>query len=476
MPSTESNSVDVIVIGAGPVGENVADRAVRGGLSAAIVEAELVGGECSYWACIPSKALLRPGAALAAARAVDGASQAVTGSIDATAVLKRRDQFVEDWSDVGQVEWLDSAGITLVRGRGRLDGPRTVVVKDEQGADSRWTANHAVVIATGSTPEAPPIEGLSDVKYWTTREATAAQSVPQRLAVIGGGVSGVELAQAFARLGSEVTILARHKVLGMFPDAARELVLKGLRADGITIREETSPKRIVMAPDGTKLLTISEDDTVECDEVLVSTGRKPNLANIGFATVDIDAGHLETGDDGLVRGIEGNWLYAVGDAAGKVLLTHQGKYEARATGDAIAARAKGALTGDPVAWSPFAATADHVAVPKVVFTDPELVSVGKTADEARHAGLNVKVVERAIDVSGASLRADGYEGWAQMVVDEDRHVIIGVTFAGPDVSDLLHAATIAIVGEVPLDRLWHAVPAFPTVSEIWLRLLESYGL
>lgn len=467
---------DVIVIGAGAAGENVAERVVKGGLEAIIVESELVGGECSYWACMPSKALLRSTAVVDAARNVDGAKQAVTGEVDVAAVLKRRDSFTSNWDDGSQVEWLDGAGVTLRRGYARLVGERTVEIATKDGGVERWSARQAVVLANGSVPSVPKIEGIEKVRTWGTREATSAKAIPARLAVLGGGVAGIELAQAFARLGSTVTIIARGKLLTSYPERAVALVSKGLEADGITVLLETTTTSLSQNDDGSIGIAVDPAQPVVVDEVLVSTGRHPATADVGLDSIGVTAKKLTVGSDGRVREVPAGWLYAVGDVAGKVLLTHQGKYEARTTGDAIVARAKGNLGDEVEAWSPYASTADEYAVPQVVFTDPEIVMVGRTEAQGKEAGLNIRSVDLEMNVSGTSLHADGYEGWAQIVVDEDRGVIVGVTFAGQEVSEMLHAATIAIVGEVPLARLWHAVPAYPTMNEVWLRLLEAYGL
>ena len=483
MPDAVEREFDVVVIGAGAVGENVADRVVQGGLTAVLVEAELVGGECSYWACMPSKALLRPGTALHGAQTTPGAKEAVTRTLDAAAVLKRRDYMTANWQDDGQVSWVKEAGIELVRGHAWLTAAKTVEVAGLDGTSHLLRARQAVVLATGSMPNTPPIEGLQDLQVWGTREATSAKEVPERLAVLGGGVAGTELAQAFARLGSDVTLVARSGLLRNFPEEAARLVAAGLRADGVELRLNTATERISENDDGTFGLALSDGSTVTANKVLVSTGRHPALEGLGLESLGFEPdkdGHLVLATDasGLVEGTPGDepWLYAVGDAAGKNLYTHQGKYEARATGDAIAARAKGELKGAPADWSRYAQTANRHAVPGVVFTDPELASVGRTVEKAREDGYNASSVELPIQVAGSSLHSENYEGWAQLVVDEDRKVLLGATFAGPDVAELLHAATIAVVGEVPLDRLWHAVPSYPTISEVWLRLLEKYGL
>lgn len=477
---------DVIVIGAGAAGENVADRAVQGGLTTVLVEAELVGGEYSYWACMPSKALIRSGTALHGAQTVPGAEEAVTRTLDAAAVLKRRDHFTANWQDAGQVKWVDDSGIELIRGHGWITGPRTVEVAGLDGVSHLLTAREAVVLATGSSPHTPPLEGLADLDYWTTREATSAQAIPKTLGVLGGGLAGTELAQAFARLGSSVTVVARGTLLGSFPPEAAELAASGLRADGVELRLHTKTVSVTGNDDGSVTLLLDDGATATVEKLLVATGRRPALEGLGLESIGLEPdGHgtlqLSTDASGLVEHPTNNdgygpWLYAVGDAAGAVMFTHQGKYEARATGDAIAARAKGELEGTPAPWSRFAQTANLHAVPNVVFTDPELASVGRSVARAVKDGYRVSSVELPIQVAGSALHSERYEGWAQLVIDEDRQVILGATFAGPDASELLHAATIAIVGEVPLDRLWHAVPAYPTISEVWLRLLEKYGL
>ncbi|MFT2751942.1 dihydrolipoyl dehydrogenase family protein [Clavibacter sp. Sh2088] len=471
-------SYDLIVIGAGPVGENVADRAKQGGLSVLVVESELVGGECSYWACMPSKALLRSGSALRAARAVAGSKEAVTGDLDVAAVLKRRDSFTSSWSDEGQVSWLEGIGIDLARGHGRISGPRRVTVTAPDGSVVEHEATHAVAVSTGTAALLPDIPGLAEAQPWTSREATSAEIVPASLVVIGGGVVAAEMATAYASLGSAVTIVARSGLLGGQEPFAGELVADGLRGMGVDVRLGASPSRVTR--DGDEVtVELSDGSTVTAAEVLVATGRTPRTEDLGLDTVGLEAGaYLDVDDTLLVTGevnAETPWLYAVGDVNHRALLTHQGKYQARAAGEVIAARATGG-TVDESPWGVHVATADHRAVPQVTFTDPEVASVGLTAKAAEDAGIRTRVVDYDLgSVAGSSLHADGYAGQARMVVDEDRGVIVGATFVGPDVAELLHSATIAVVGEVPLTRLWHAVPSYPTISEVWLRLLETYG-
>lgn len=467
----ELSEFDVIVIGGGAVAENVADRAVQGGLTAVIVESELVGGECSYWACMPSKALIRSGSALRAARRLSGAAEAVTGELDVAAVLARRTRIVHDWDDTSQVDWLTGAGIALRRGHGRLVGERRVSVTNADGETAELTARHAVVLSTGSDPLLPDIPGLLEADPWTSRDATSARTAPARLGIIGGGVVAVEMATAYASFGTAVTVFARSGLLSGMEDIARDGVTEGLRDLGVDVRR-ASPTRVERTPSGVNVHT--DDGSVTVDELLVATGRVPRTSDIGLDTVGLTPGDWVTVDDTL-RVPGSDWLYATGDITHRALLTHQGKYQARAAGDVIVARAQ----GEPVAdapWGRHVATADHRSVPQVTFSDPEVASVGLTAQQATDAGLRVRAVDYDLSwLAGATVNADDYRGAARLVVDEDRQVVVGATFVGQDVAELLHAATIAVVAEVPLSRLWHAVPAYPTVSEVWLRFLETYG-
>jgi dihydrolipoamide dehydrogenase len=478
---SETRDYDVIVIGAGAVGENVADRAVQGGMKTVIVEAELVGGECSYWACMPSKTLLRSGALLRAAQRVGGTREAVTGPLDVAAVLKRRDDMTSNWNDEGQVEWLNGAGIDLVRGWGVVTAPREVTVTAEDGTVTVLRAKHAVAVATGSAALLPDIPGLRESEPWSSREATSAQRVPVSLAILGGGVVATEMATAYAGFGTEVHLIARSGLLGGQEPFAGELVAESLKKLGANLHLDVQPERVERTDADGFRIHLDDGSVVETDEFLVATGRLPRTSGLGLDAFGLEDGAWLTVDDSMrVLGadgepVDGGGLYGVGDVNHRALLTHQGKYQARAAGDAIAARAHGRDVS-LAPWGAFVATADHEAVPQVTFTDPEVASVGLTAERAEKAGYRIRVVDYDIgNVSGAHVVADGYKGKARMVVDEDRKVVLGVTFVGQDVGELLHSATVAVVGEVPLDRLWHAVPSYPTVSEVWLRLLEAYG-
>ncbi|MFG3322811.1 dihydrolipoyl dehydrogenase family protein [Streptomyces sp. NPDC048171] len=475
MTQSDSIAYDVVVIGAGPVGENVADRTRAAGLSTAIVESELVGGECSYWACMPSKALLRPVLARADARRLPGLADSVQGPLDTAAVLARRDGFTSHWKDDGQVQWVEGIGADLHRGLGRLAGPRTVEVTAPDGTRRVLTARHAVAVCTGSAAALPDLPGLADVRPWTSREATSAESAPGRLIVVGGGVVAVEMATAWQALGSRVTLLVRGEagLLARMEPFAGELVAEGLTGAGVDVRTGTSV-RSVTREDGTVVAVTDTGDRIEADEILFATGRVPRTTDIGLETVGLEPGSWLSVDDSLR--VDGHdWLYAVGDVNHRALLTHQGKYQARVAGAAIAARASGVPIPESDPWGAHAATADHAAVPQVVFTDPEAASVGLSLAEAEQAGHRVRAVDVDLaTVAGASLYGDHYKGRARMVVDLEDEIIRGVTFVGPGVGEMIHSATVAVVGQVPLSRLWHAVPSYPTVSEVWLRLLEAY--
>ncbi|MFE5581516.1 dihydrolipoyl dehydrogenase family protein [Kitasatospora sp. NPDC056531] len=469
-----TDEFDLVVLGAGPTGENLADRARAGGLSVAIVERELVGGECSYWACMPSKALLRPPAALREAQRLPGARAAVGDGLDADAVLRRRDDFASLWRDDGQVAWLESAGITLVRGHGRLDGERRVVVDVPGGGRRILTARHAVAVCTGTGAALPDLPGIEHTGVWTSREATSAPEAPGRLAVVGGGVVAVEMATAWSALGSRVTLLVREQaLLPRLEPFAGQLVAEALRESGVELRFGASVTGL--ARGGEVVLDLGEHGELRADEVLFATGRRPATGDLGLETVGLEpGGWIEVDDTGLAVGVAGGWLYAAGDVNRRALLTHQGKYQGRVFGAVIADRAAGREL-DLAPWGRSVATADRTAVPQVVFTDPEVASVGLTLADASARGLRARAVDYDIaDVAGASLHADGYRGRARAVIDLDRETVVGATFVGSGVAELLHSATVAVTAEVPLSRLWHAVPAYPTISEVWLRLLEAW--
>jgi dihydrolipoamide dehydrogenase len=401
--------------------------------------------------------------------------------VDAAQVLARRDSFAAHWNDKGQTEWLHNAKIDLVRGHARLNGERKVIVTEKNGSTLDLIARHAVAICTGTGAAIPPTPGLVEARPWTSREATSGGKAPNRLAILGGGVVACEMAAAWSRLGTQqVTIIERGpRIIPKCEPFASAILQSAFEKRGVTVLTGTTVRHVQRNRDGAVELSLDSGKIVVADEILVATGRRPQTDNVGLETVGLKPGSwLEVDDSMRIQAVAGNWLYAAGDVNHRALLTHMGKYQARVCGDAIVARAKGKLDdSSPAPWSYHATTADTVAVPQVIFTEPEVAAVGLTEQQARARGMTVRVVDYDIGrVAGASLYADDYTGQARIVVDTVRNVIVGMTLVGPSVGELVHAGTIAVVGAVPLDRLWHAVPAYPTISEIWLRLLETFGL
>ena len=485
---------DFVVIGGGPPGENVAQYAIQGSdRTAVIVEKQLVGGECSFWACMPSKGLLRPIEVLETARHLPGAKEVVGDrTIDVAAVLERRDTIVNHHDDTSQVDWANGIGVDVVRGHGRVVGEREVEVTAADGSVRTLRARHAVVLDTGTAASVPPVPGLREAFPWTSRDVTNLHVVPRRVAVIGGGVVACEATTWLNGLGAEVTVIGdAPSLLGRNEDFAGELVAAELSSRGVVFHLGVAVDRVERdrAEDsgeghlhGGEVTVHFGDSSVVVDEIVVAVGRTPASRDLGLESVTRtdgstladsakeNHGYIAVDDHLAVDGVAGDWLYAVGDLNGRALLTHMGKYQARICGAVLAARAQGL----PVTGSRLRDVADHGAVPQVTFTDPQVASVGPTEAEAREAGIAVETVE--FDMSGLAgtyVMRDGYTGRAKLVIDAAADTVVGATFVGPEVADLVHAATIAVVGKVPLETLWHAVPSYPTPSEVWLRLLET---
>ncbi|MFV0457330.1 MAG: dihydrolipoyl dehydrogenase family protein [Actinomycetales bacterium] len=456
------DEVDLVVIGGGPAGENLADYATRdSGLSAVLVEEELLGGECSYWACMPSKALLRPIEVRETASHLPGIS---TPQLQVDELLRRRDDWVAHYDDAGQVGWAESVGIPVVRGTARLVGERVVEVHGPDGV-RRITARRAVALATGSVPVVPEL--YAGVHAWGSRDVTGVVEIPERLAIVGGGVVACEAAVWMNALGARVTMLVRgERLLAPFEPFAGEAVLTSLRGQGVDVRlntQVTSCRRDAPAQTGIGhvhggpvYLGIGEAELV-ADELLLALGRRPRLSGLGLERVGV------TSQD-VIGGSLPDWLLAVGDASGEPALTHWGKYRGRVLGERLAAEAQG---------RPRPVVPDVVPVPQVVFTMPQVASVGLTQAQAQREGRQFTVSQVPFtSAAGAALLQDDATGEAMLMVDSSG-VLLGATFVGPEVAELVHAATVAIVGAVPVPALRHAVPSYPTASELWLRLLEA---
>ena len=450
----------MIVLGAGPAGEVASGLLAGEGLDVAVVERELVGGECAFWACMPSKALLRPGELLAEDRRVPGVP---VGELDAEKVLSRRDQVIHDLDDSTQLPWLEDRGITLYRGQGRFDGPRTVVIETQDGATETVGARRAVIIAVGSGAAIPPIPGLREIAPWTNRDATTAKHVPASIIVLGGGAVGCEMAQAWCSLGSKITLV--ESMDGLLPHAepfAGRLVAESLQEQGVDLHIGASATEAGRGNEGEFRLSLRSGQELVGDELLVCVGRRPHTDDLGLETIDLSAGETIRVDDRMRVPNHDDWLYAIGDVNGRALVTHAGKYQAAIAAATIMNRAASADWDGPL-------------TPQVVFTEPQVASVGYTLQRALEAGIRARAVEGdPAATPGGSFTGKGGRSGARIVVDEEREVIVGATFVGPEIAESLQAATIAVVGEVPLRRLAHAMPAFPTRSEMWLRLLADW--
>lgn len=452
-----------------------------------VVEQELVGGDCPFWACVPSKALLRPQEALAEARAVGGVRELLREepSLDADTVFKRRDAFTGSWND-GQalVPMVEDSGAALVRGRGELIGVKRVAVINEHSQRAELEAKYAVAICTGSEPMIPNIPGLKESNPWGPREATSSSEVPKHLLILGAGAVGTEMATVYASLGAQVSLVTRGaELLPRIDQEAGRLVREGLESQGVRIYVSTTVGSVVQEETEDCLtVQMSKGRTISrVTKILAATGRKAKTTGIGLENfgIETDGSPIPVSESLDVPTVPGAWLYALGDVNGRAPLSHSSKYHGRIAANAIIARSQPDEIANPgwkTPWSRVSATNDTLAQPQVIFTSPTVASVGLTRSQADAAGLvdKIRIVTAPVTTLGARLHQDGYkDGWAQWIVDTETNKLLGATFVGDGVADLLHASTVAIVGGLTLDRLAHAVPSFPTMSEVYLNLLEA---
>lgn len=464
---------DVVVVGGGPGGVTAAQNLASAGLAVALIEDRLIGGECHYWACNPTKTLLRPIQVFNLAKAVPGVRETISGDgLDVPAVFAKRDAIIDHLLDQDVISALRQAGIAVFRGFGRLSGQRTVRVAYPDDTADVLTVRHAVVVATGTRPTVPEINGLAEARPWTNRDLATMTQVPPRALVVGGGAVGVEFATILAGLGSAVTLLVRGNTLlrNSEPEAG-ELVERSLRSKGVKIHFETELSAVARPVAGGPVTATFNDQTIEVDEIVIAAGRRANTDNIGLETVGLQGGGLVSVNDHLQAvGVKGDWLYALGDTTGRARLSHISQYHARVAADIIAARAAGR---EP--WDNELAARDAGSLAQVIFTDPQVVEVGRTESQARAEGFVVRTrTARYPDtVSQLALFRDGFDGWAKLVIDAVTNTLLGATFVGPEFSELVQAATLAVVAKVPTNLLRHAVAPHPTVNQVWDPLLAQ---
>jgi len=437
-----AEQVDVVVVGLGPGGEDVAGRLAEAGLEVVGIEQRLVGGECPYFACVPTKMMVRAADLLAEGRRIPGMAGSATVQPDWAPVARRiRAEATDDWNDKVAVDRFVGKGGRFVRGSGRLVGPGKVAVGDQE-----FEARRGVVLATGTEPAVPPIPGLAGTPYWTNREAVQATAAPESLLLIGGGAVGVEFAQVFARFGASVTVIeALDRLVAVEEPEASALIARVFAAEGITVRTGAAAREV--RHDGSRFTVMLDGGDVTGDQLLVATGRRVDLAALGVDSVGLDAAAPAVVVDDRLRAGPGLW--ALGDLTGKGAFTHVAMYHA-----GIIVRDILGENGPP---------ADYRALPRVTFTDPEIGTVGKTEAAARQAGIRVRTGHTELPSSARGwIHKAGNDGFIKLVEDADRGVLIGATSAGPAGGEVMAALAVAVHGEVPVERLRHMIYAYPT--------------
>ena len=467
--------------GSGWASHIAAKRLGKEGMSSIIIEFELFGGDCPFWACVPSKALLRPGEALDEAKKVPGVSSNVSNVTgpDVEKVLERRDAFTSNWDDSRVViPFISGDNITLVRGRGKIIGVKQVLVESPDAHSVTLDARQAVVVCTGSEPIFPNIPGLAEAKPWTPRHAASTSLVPKHLVILGAGAVGCEMATVFTDLGGKVSLISSTtELLPRIDPEAGALVRQSLSAMGVKVYVSAKVTKVHRISDSELVVSLQSGVTINATEILVAAGRRPRTEDLGLEAfgLAVDGRPIAVDESLLVPLDSGNWLYAGGDVNGRAAMTHTTKYQGRILASSILARRNGAQPKG-VEWDAISATADKYARPQVVFTRPTVASVGFTRHAAKASGKKVREITAPLKTLGARLREDEFEdGWAQWIIDEDSGTLLGATFVGDNVTELLHASTVAIVGHMDLARLAHAIPSFPTMSEVYLSLIEAAG-
>ncbi|MEC4763772.1 NAD(P)/FAD-dependent oxidoreductase [Mycobacterium sherrisii] len=468
-----SRNFDVVVVGAGVGGVAAVRKLAAAGLTVALVENRLLGGECHYFGCNPSKTLLRPIEVFNLARTVPGVQQRISGhGPDVAAVFAKRDSIIEHLSDEDRLDSLRRAGATVFRGFGRLSGARRVCVTCADNSEVVLAARHAVVVATGTRPHVPEVPGLADARPWTNRDSTTMARVPPRAVVVGAGPVSVEFATILTGLGSAVTLLARgSSLLRNCEPEVGELIAESLRSKGVKIHFDTQLSAVVRPVPGGPVTATFGDQTVEVDEIVLAAGRLTNTANLGLETVGLlDGEPISVNDHLQAVGVAGNWLYALGDSTGRARLSHISTYHGRLVAEIIAARAAGRDLGEDEL-----AARDAGTVAQVIFTEPQVVRVGRTESQARAEGFTVRTRTARYPgtLSFLALYRDGFDGWAKLVIDADTSTLLGATFVGPEFSELAQGATLAILAKVPTSLLRHAVAPHPTVNQVWDPLLAE---